>query len=220
MRMDGSQGDINNNYKHNKIMSIKLSIVVPVYNEAENIELLHTEIRNVMQKLDVSYEVIFVNDGSKDESFSVLQKIAEQDISSKVINFRRNFGQTAAMSAGFDMAKGEVIIPLDADLQNDPNDIPNFLEKIDEGYDIVSGWRKDRKDNLITRKIPSWIANAIISKVTKVELHDYGCSMKAYRSDVLKGVRLYGEMHRFIPAFAAWNGAKMTEIIANHRARR
>ena len=199
---------------------MKLSIILPIYNEEENLKILFQEIREAVSRLSVEYEIIAVDDGSQDSTLSILKEIAESNKNIKVISFRRNFGQTAAMSAGIDLAEGEIIIPLDADLQNDPGDINKFLEKAREGYDIVSGWRKNRHDKLFSRKIPSRIANFLISYITKVKLHDYGCTMKAYRGEVLKGVKLYGEMHRFIPALAAWNGARVTEIVVNHRKRK
>ncbi|MDQ7039269.1 MAG: glycosyltransferase family 2 protein, partial [Aquificota bacterium] len=177
-----------------------ISVVIPAYNERDNVEPLYRKLKSVLDRLDEDYEILFVDDGSTDGTFEVLKNIADRDRKVKVIRFRRNYGQTAAMYAGFDHAKGDVIVTMDADLQNDPEDIPRLLEKIKEGYDIVSGWRKDRKDPLISRKIPSWIANWIISKVTGVELHDYGCTLKAYRSDIAKRYRLYGDMHRFLPA--------------------
>ncbi len=195
---------------------MKLSIILPIYNEEDSIEILYREIKNVLS----DYEIIAVNDGSKDGSYDVLKRIAQSDSSFKVINFKRNFGQTAAMAAGIDISQGEVIIPLDADLQNNPADIPRFLEKIEQGFDVVSGWRKNRRDKLITRKIPSWIANYLISLITGLKLHDYGCTMKAYRREAIKDVRFYGEMHRFMPAYAAWYGAKVGEIVTNHRPRR
>ena len=192
--------------------------MVPVYNEEENLTLLHKRITDALRALGHSYEILYVDDGSRDRSFELLDDIARQDDNAKVIRFRRNFGQTAAMAAGMSYARGEVIIPLDADLQNDPADIPRLLEKIEEGYDVVSGWRLKRKDNPI-RKFPSRVANRMISTVTGVHLHDYGCSLKAYRSSVIKDVNLYGEMHRFIPAYAAMVGAKVTEIPVNHHPR-
>jgi len=196
-----------------------LSIILPIYNEEESLNRLFTEFEKVFLGFDFNYEVIAVNDGSKDKSLDILKEWTRKNNKIKVINFSRNFGQTAAMSAGIDYAHGDIIIPMDADLQNDPADIPKFLAKSKEGYDIVSGWRKNRQDKLISRKIPSWIANFIISKVTKVNLHDYGCTMKAYKKEMIKSVKLYGEMHRFIPAFAVWHGAKITEIEVNHRQR-
>jgi glycosyltransferase involved in cell wall biosynthesis len=197
---------------------LELSVVVPVYNEEENIERVHGNIARALEELALPFEILYVDDGSRDGSFALLDRISQGDVRAKVIRFRRNFGQTAAMAAGMAAARGRVIIPLDADGQNDPADIPRLLAKIDEGYDVVSGWRKKRKDNTI-RKIPSRIANRLISKVTGVELHDYGCSLKAYRSTVIKDVSLYGEMHRFIPAYAAMVGARVTEIPVNHHPR-
>jgi glycosyltransferase involved in cell wall biosynthesis len=197
----------------------KLSIVIPVYNEEENIPKLYEELKEVLDKLPYDYEIIFVDDGSTDKSFEILNEIAKKDPKVKVIKFRRNYGQTAAMYAGFQHAEGDVIITMDGDLQNDPHDIPKLLEKIKEGYDIVSGWRKDRKDPFLTRILPSRIANWIISKVTGVHLHDYGCTLKAYRKEVAKNYRLYGDMHRFLPAVAKSFGAKITEVVVNHRPR-
>ncbi|MDD4900820.1 MAG: glycosyltransferase family 2 protein [Patescibacteria group bacterium] len=198
---------------------MKLSLVLPIYNEEENIVQLLKEIKEAMLSLSLEYEVIAINDGSKDKSLAVLKEAATEDKRIKIISFKRNFGQTAALSAGFDHATGEAVIPLDADLQNDPKDISSLLDKLSEGYDIVSGWRKNRRDKLVSRKIPSWIANYIISKTTDVHLHDYGCTMKAYRREALQEIKLYGEMHRFIPAIAVWHGAKITEIAVNHRER-
>lgn len=196
----------------------KISIVVPVYNEAENVAFLHQKLTAALDHLNLPYEVIYVDDGSRDASFELLKQSAGDDPRIKIIRFRRNFGQTAAMSAGMQHASGDVVIPLDADLQNDPADIPRLLEKINEGYDVVSGWRHKRQDNPL-RTFPSRVANAIISKVTGVPLHDYGCSLKAYRAEVLRDVALYGEMHRFIPAYAAMVGAKVTEIPVMHHPR-
>jgi glycosyltransferase involved in cell wall biosynthesis len=196
-----------------------LSIVVPVFNEAENLRLLFQAIKDALA--GIIYEIIFVDDGSKDGSVEILFEIAQEasDIVS-VIQFRRNFGQTAAIAAGLDYSAGEIIVLLDADLQNDPADIPMLVEKIEEGYDVVSGWRVDRKDTLITRTIPSRMANWLISTVTGVKLHDYGCTLKAYRRDVFEGFRLYGEMHRFIPAYAVSVGARITEVPVQHHPRR
>ncbi len=197
-----------------------VSVVIPVYNEVENLGLLHGQLAQVAGSLpNLGFEFIFVDDGSKDGSVEVLRQLASQDSRVKVAIFSRNTGQTAAMSCGIKLANGDVIMPMDADLQNDPADIPHFLEKINEGYSCVSGWRKDRKDTLVMRKLPSWMANSIISWMTGVHLHDYGCSLKAYLRDIIQGVELYGEMHRFIPAYAAWSGAKVTEIVVNHRPR-
>lgn len=196
----------------------KISVVVPVFNEEENVLLLHEKLEVSLRALALPYEILYVDDGSKDNSFKLLSEIASRDSHAKVIRFRRNFGQTAAMSAGMEHARGEVVIPMDADLQNDPADIPRLLEKIDEGFDVVSGWRKKRQDH-IWRKIPSQVANGLISKVTGVVIHDYGCSLKAYRTEVIRDVNLYGEMHRFIPAYAAMAGGKVTEIVVEHHPR-
>lgn len=198
---------------------MKLSIVIPVYNESENIKELHRELSEILDKQSFLYEVIWVNDGSKDRSLSVLEEIAKIDTHNKIIDFAYNFGQTAAMSAGIQEACGDIIIPLDADLQNDPKDIPAFLAKMSEGYDVVSGWRKDRKDAFLLRKIPSLIANYIIRTITGVYIHDYGCSMKAYKRELIQGISLYGEMHRFIPAYISWHGGKVSEIVVHHRPR-
>ncbi|MBU1102653.1 glycosyltransferase family 2 protein [Patescibacteria group bacterium] len=198
---------------------MKISVILPIYNEGDNLREMYKQLKSALGGAGLDHEIIAVNDGSADKSAEILKEIAGKDSLFKVINFKKNYGQTAAISAGIDASAGEVIIPLDADLQNDPADIPKFLEKINEGYDVVSGWRKNRQDKLVTRRIPSWTANRIISKITGVRLHDYGCTMKAYRSDVIKNVRLYGEMHRFMPAYSAWHGAKTTEIVVNHRLR-
>ena len=196
--------------------TVTISLVVPIYNEQDNIVALYNTVTKVLLGMDSPYEIIMVDDGSSDESYTVLKRLAAADIALKVIRFRRNFGQTAAMSAGFDHAKGSIIIPMDGDLQNDPNDIPRLIEKIHEGYDVVSGWRRDRKDTFISRKIPSLLANSLISRLTGVHLHDYGCTLKAYRREVLDGINLYGEMHRFVPALASQFGAKVTELPVNH----
>ncbi|HJV67073.1 MAG TPA: glycosyltransferase family 2 protein [Geomonas sp.] len=196
-----------------------LSIVVPIYNEEENIPVLHSRISEALVGARLEYELILVDDGSADNSYSALKVLAGKDSRVKVVKLRRNFGQTAAMAAGFDLASGRVVIPMDGDLQNDPLDIPLLMEKIDEGYDVVSGWRKDRKDTFINRKLPSMIANGFISKMTGVHLHDYGCTLKAYRRDVLEDVNLYGEMHRFVPALAHQVGAKVTEMPVRHHER-
>ena len=198
---------------------MNFSIVVPIYNEADNIHELYRAITGALDSSCPDYEIIMVDDGSTDASFPTLMNLAQQDRRLKVIRFRRNFGQTAAMSAGFDAASGEVIIPMDGDLQNDPADIPRLIEKLNQGYDVVSGWRRDRKDTFITRKIPSMIANSLISFFTGVHLHDYGCTLKAYRREVLDGVNLYGEMHRFVPALASQVGAKVAELPVNHHPR-
>jgi len=200
-------------------MNPKLSLFLPVYNEEGNLERLQTKIAEAMAALGHSYEVIYVDDGSSDGSLELLKKFAASDSRVKVIAFRRNYGQTAAMAAGIDAARGEVLIPMDADLQNDPADIVRLLDKLDEGYDVVSGWRKDRQDAFITRTFPSRIANGLISRIGGVPLHDYGCSLKVYRREVLKDVNLYGEMHRFIPIYAAWAGGRVTEIPVAHYPR-
>jgi len=197
-----------------------LSIVLPVYNEEENINLQYNRIVESVTPLKKSFEIVFVDDGSIDRSFEYLAALAKKDKRVKIVRFRRNFGQTAAMAAGIDYSSGHVIVFMDSDLQNEPDDIASLLSKIEEGYDVVSGWRYHRKDKLLSRKIPSRIANKIISKVTGVSLHDLGCSLKAYRSDVLKKVKLYGEMHRFIPIHASWVGAKIIEIPVGHHPRK
>ncbi len=195
-----------------------LSLVIPVYNEEENLPILFDEISKAMKPLKESWEAIFVDDGSRDKSLEVLRGLAKKDQHVRVIVFRRNFGQTAAISAGIDHAKGNVVILLDADLQNDPADIPMLLSKLNEGYDVVSGWRKDRKDD-ITRTLPSVAANGLISWVTGVHLHDYGCTLKAYRREVLDEFHLYGETHRFIPVFAHSVGARIAELPVHHHPR-
>jgi len=199
---------------------VNFSIVVPIYNEQDTIDELYRAITSALDGFDPCYEMIMVDDGSTDASFGALQRLAALDVRLKVIRFRRNFGQTAAMSAGFDAAAGDIIIPMDGDLQNDPADIPRLIEKLGQGYDVVSGWRRDRKDTFITRKIPSLLANSLISSLTGVHLHDYGCTLKAYRREVLDGINLYGEMHRFVPALASQVGAKVAEISVTHHPRR
>ncbi|MCA1628911.1 MAG: glycosyltransferase family 2 protein [Acidobacteria bacterium] len=196
-----------------------ISVFLPVLNEEPNLRPLHEKMRAALGGLGLSAEVIYVDDGSTDRSLEVLRGIANEDSRVRVISLRRNYGQTAAMSAGIDAARGRVLVPMDADLQNDPADIKRLLAKLDEGYDVVSGWRKNRQDKALTRKFPSMIANRIISWIGGVPLHDYGCSLKAYRRDVIKDVRLYGEMHRFIPIYASWVGARVTEIPVEHHAR-
>ncbi|MFW6161022.1 MAG: glycosyltransferase family 2 protein, partial [Acidobacteriota bacterium] len=193
---------------------------VPVYNEAENLPELYQEITGSITQTNKSYEIIFIDDGSWDESFVVLKKLQKQDSRAKIIRLRKNFGQTAALSAGFDHAKGEIILTLDADLQNDPRDFPRLLEKLDQGYDIVNGWRKKRKDRFITRRLPSLIANRLISYITHIKLHDFGCTLKAFRKDIVENINLYGELHRFIPAIASHIGVSITEIQVNHRPRK
>jgi glycosyltransferase involved in cell wall biosynthesis len=200
---------------------VNLSLIIPVYNEEENLPLLYHAVLQALTPLKNTWEVIFVDDGSKDGSFDVLRSLVETDPEHvRVLSFRRNFGQTAAIAAGLDHACGEIIVLLDADMQNDPADIPILLAKLDEGYDLVSGWRKDRKDNRLTRTIPSNLANGLISWTTGVHLHDYGCTLKAYRRDALEGFRLYGEMHRFIPVFAHAVGARITELPVRHHPRK
>src|SRR5512138_3416995 len=198
-----------------------LSLIIPVFNEAKNLPILLDCIQDALKSIPCVWEVIFIDDGSRDNSFEVLKTLVEKDPEHvRVIAFRRNFGQTAAITAGIDHAHGETIVLLDADLQNDPADIAMLLAKLDEGYDLVSGWRKDRKDNALTRTLPSNLANRLISWVTGVHLHDYGCSLKAYRREALEGFRLYGEMHRFIPVFAHSVGARITELPVHHHARK
>jgi glycosyltransferase involved in cell wall biosynthesis len=196
----------------------QVSVVVPVLNEQNNISTLCEQIKQSLAgKYD--YEIIFVDDGSTDGSFTIMSRLQSSDQRVRVIRFRRNFGQTAALSAGFDYARGEIIVALDADLQNDPADIPKMIAKLDEGFDVVSGWRKKRHDNAITRRLPSMIANWFIAGITGVKLHDFGCTLKAYRREVIAETRLYGEMHRFIPALASWSGARICEMVVNHRPR-
>jgi glycosyltransferase involved in cell wall biosynthesis len=204
----------------NKAGQPGLSLVIPVYNEAENLEGLYQELVSAVEKLARPVEIIFVDDGSNDESWPVLKALQKRDSRVKLIRLRKNFGQTAALSAGFDYATGDIVISLDADLQNDPNDIPLLIRKIEEGYDIVSGWRKDRKDKWLSRRLPSAVANWLISGTTQVKLHDYGCTLKAFRRDVVKNVKLYGELHRFIPAIASHMGVAIAEVEVNHRPRR
>ena len=196
-----------------------VTITVPLYNEAENISDVYRCLTAAMDRCGRTWEVIFVNDGSTDDSAVRLDAIAATDSRVTVVHFRRNYGQTAAFMAGLDYAQGEIIVPMDGDLQNDPADISRLLDKLNEGFDVVSGWRKNRKDDAIKRNFPSRIANSLISRVSGVYLHDYGCSLKAYRRDVLDGVKLYGEMHRFVPVYAAWNGARVTELEVTHHPR-
>ncbi len=200
--------------------TLDISVIIPIFNEEGNIESLYRGLKSTLEELKKDYEIIFIDDGSSDRSFEVLDKISKGDAKVRVIGFKRNFGQTAAIAAGFDYAKGEILITMDGDLQNDPQDIPQLLKKIETGYDIVSGWRKKRKDSLLTRRVPSKIANWIISTLTGVKLKDYGCTLKAYRREIVKHINLYGEMHRFIPALASWAGAQVAEIEVNHRPRK
>ena len=196
-----------------------LSLVLPVYNEEENIDIQYQKIITAMKRLNIKYEIIFVDDGSTDSSPEKLKRISLKDKNIKVIFFRRNFGQTAAMAAGIEHSSGDIIGFMDSDLQNDAEDIAKMIDKIDEGFDVVSGWRVNRKDKAITRKLPSKIANALIAKISGVKLHDLGCSLKLYRGEILRQVKLYGEMHRFIPVHASWVGAKITEVPVNHSPR-
>ncbi len=198
----------------------KLSVVIPVYNEEESLPRLHEALRESLEKLDKPWEILFVDDGSRDRSLELLRQMAASDGRIRVISFRRNFGQTAAMDAGFRHARGEVVVPMDADLQNDPSDIGMLLEETEKGFDVVKGWRKNRQDTFVSRTLPSRIANGLISRITGVHLHDYGCTLTAYRREVLEPVRLYGEMHRFIPAYAVWAGGKMKEVVVKHHPRR
>jgi glycosyltransferase involved in cell wall biosynthesis len=198
----------------------RISLIIPCYNEEESIDELVAETTAVLDDNGLDGEIVIVDDGSRDRSWEKLSAHAEKEPRLKIVRFRRNFGQTAAMVAGIDFARGEILIPLDADLQNDPRSIPALLEKIEEGYDVVSGWRKNRKDAFLSRTLPSRIANGLISWVSGVHLHDYGCTLKAYRREVLDPVNLYGEMHRFIPVYASWSGAKVAEAVVNHRPRK
>jgi len=219
MKLTGSK---NKNYNASVQLQVlpEISIVIPVYNESESIDPLYKNLTPVMEKLGRPYEVILVDDGSTDRSYSKMQKIHEADSHYKIIRLRRNFGQTQAMRAGFDYAQGSIVITMDADLQNDPLDIPSMLRKMDEDYDIVSGWRKNRRDKMLSRRMPSVVANRIISGLFNVRLHDYGCTLKAYRKDILDNIELYGEMHRYIPAVASWMGIKVAEIPVNHHPRK
>src|SRR5215831_10561029 len=196
-----------------------VSVVIPVHDEEENVAPLYAELKRTLAELGRTYEIIVVEDGSRDETYTRLARLAAADTRLKIVRLRRNFGQTAAMAAGFDYARGDVIIPMDGDLQNDPEDIAALLDKLDEGYDVVSGWRLNRQDGVL-RRVPSRIANWLIGRVTGVRLHDYGCTLKAYRREVLEPVRLYGEMHRFIPVYAKWSGARITEQVVRHHARK
>jgi len=199
---------------------VDLSVVMPVYNEAGNLPRLHAELSAVLGRLGRSYEILAVDDGSTDDSLEVLRRLQAEDPHLRIIRFRRNFGQTAAFAAGFDYARGQVVITIDADGQNDPADIPHLLRVMEEGdYDIVSGWRQNRKEPFLTRRLPSMVANRLISQSTGVRLHDYGCSLKAYRAEVAKSIHLYGELHRFIPALAGWMGVRVAEVPVNDRPR-
>ena len=199
--------------------TLDLSVVVPLYDEEDNVDPVMRELLEVLDQMELSSEVVLVDDGSKDQTVARARRWCQRDPRVRVIELRRNFGQTAALSAGFDHARGEVIVAMDGDQQNDPHDIPRLLSKLDEGYDVVSGWRRDRQDALVLRKLPSAAANRLISRVTGTRLHDYGCTLKAYRRDVICQLRLYGDMHRFIPALSQVVGARVTELAVNHRAR-
>jgi glycosyltransferase involved in cell wall biosynthesis len=196
----------------------RVSVVIPLYDEEDNIGELHRRLTDVLKGLGTDYEIIYVDDGSTDKTPVLLEEMSQRDDKVMALSLRRNFGQTAAFAAGFDFVRGDVIVTMDGDLQNDPADIPKLLERI-ETYDLVSGWRRHRKDPLLRRRFPSWIANWLISKVTGVKLHDYGCSLKAYRREVIKNLKLYGEMHRFIPAVASWYGVRITEVETAHHPR-
>jgi glycosyltransferase involved in cell wall biosynthesis len=199
---------------------MEISVVIPMFNEEANIRPLYSQLKQTLEDLGKSYEIVVVDDGSTDSGLEILGQLCKEDGLLKVVRLRRNFGQTAAFSAGFDEARGDVVVTLDADLQNDPSDIPLLLAMIEEGYDVVSGWRKSRRDPFLTRRFPSMVANLLISQVTGVKLHDYGCSLKAYRHEVLENINLYGELHRFIPALASWMGISLAEVPVAHQARR
>lgn len=213
---------LNHCFRRSQPLSVQkmLSVIIPIYNERDTIRPLFEKTAEVLGRMDQPWEILFINDGSHDGSEEELNNVASENPQVKVLHFRRNFGQTAAMMAGFDNARGSVIIPMDGDYQNDPEDIPRMLAKLDEGYDVVSGWRRDRQDNAIKRNLPSIMANHLISFVSGVRLHDFGCSLKAYRRDVIEGVRLYGEMHRFLPIYTSWHGARIAEEVVGHFARR
>jgi glycosyltransferase involved in cell wall biosynthesis len=200
-------------------MSCDLSVVIPVKNESANLEPLYAELTATLRARGGTYEILFIDDGSTDDSFEVMARLQAQDPHVRVIRFRRNFGQTAGFAAGFAHARGRVIVTLDGDRQNDPRDIPMLVDRLADGYDIVCGWRRDRKDRWLTRRVPSMIANWLISRATGVALHDYGCSLKAFRAEVVKPLRLYGEMHRFIPAIASEMGVRIAEVVVHHRPR-
>lgn len=200
--------------------SCDLSVVIPVYNESPNLVELHRELSDTLSAWGRTYELVFVDDGSRDDSFEILSRLQAGDPHMRVVRFRKNFGQTAGFSAGFAVASGQIIVTSDGDRQNDPRDIPMLVERLEQGgFDIVCGWRRDRKDKWLTRRVPSMIANQLISRATGVELHDYGCSLKAFRAEVVKPLRLYGEMHRFIPAIASEMGVRVAEVVVNHRPR-
>ena len=227
--VSGLSGDLSEEYASDPVLgisrsidpnSIYVSVVIPIYNEVDNLFDLISRVKEVLERESYTYEIVCVDDGSKDGSTELLRKLASTSDNLRAIIFRRNYGQTAAMSAGFQNAQGQLIVTLDGDLQNDPRDIPQLLAKISEGYDLVSGWRKQRQDAALTRLLPSKIANKLIGKVTGVKLHDYGCSLKAYRADLVTDLNLYGELHRFLPALAFIEGARITEIPVRHHPRR
>ena len=203
----------------NKQNSLDVSVVIPLFNEEENAQEAYRQVKEALSAMGMDYEIIFVDDGSRDGTLSILKGITNKDKKVRVISFRKNFGQTAAMSAGIDYAQGRIVIPMDGDLQNDPKDISGLISKMREGYDVVSGWRKERKDTFLTRRLPSIAANWLISKITGVHLHDYGCTMKAYKKEVVQNLNLYGEMHRFLPALASIYGVKVAEVVVQHHPR-
>ena len=209
-----------NTVEENQSPQIELSVTIPIHDEQDNIEPLYKEIVQVLEDMPSRFEIIFVNDGSRDGSAAMLDSVASRDKRVTVVHLRRNYGQTTAMTAGFDQARGEIVVVMDGDRQNDPADIPRLLDKMKEGYTVVSGWRMNRKDATVSKVIPSRVANRLISMVTGVRLHDHGCSLKAYHRSVVRDLKLYGEMHRFVPVFSEWGGAKVTEIVVNHRPRR
>ncbi len=197
---------------------MNISVVIPLYNEEENVEVLHKRLKDVLDNIELDYEILYVDDGSQDKTLDHLEEIQKNDSNVVILSLRRNFGQTAAFAAGFDLSRGDIVVTMDGDLQNDPADIPRLIEAL-KGFDLVSGWRKKRKDPFFSRRLPSIIANWLISKVTGVRLHDYGCSLKAYKREIIKNLRLYGEMHRFIPALASWYGVRINEIETTHHPR-
>lgn len=196
-----------------------LSVFIPIFNEEDNISKLYSELKLVLKDAGFSYEIIFIDDSSSDSSYKIMKDMAKDDKNVKVIHFKRNYGQTAAMQAGFEYSSGKIVISMDGDLQNDPKDIPRLIKKVNEGHDVACGWRKNRKDKLLSRRIPSLIANRLISKITGLKLNDYGCTLRAYKDEIAKSIYLHGDMHRFIPAFAFWEGASIAEVIVNHRER-
>lgn len=218
MNFSSASTSDNRSEKGQTLPSLDLSVVIPLFNERENLRSLHTQLHESLDPMQISYEILYINDGSDDGSEKILKELGSEDPITTVLHMRRNFGQTAALAAGFDWAKGAVVVTLDADLQNDPADIPRLLDLIDE-YDIVSGWRKNRKDKFWNRLLPSKVANWLISRITGIRLHDYGCTLKAYRRDIVKNLELRGDLHRFVPAVASWMGIRVVEIEVNHRSR-